>query len=181
MIDTNRDSVEAPGGFEPPNEGFAGCVAAATHGQPAQNLGVSPNGGGLPRTAGAVRDREWSRRAAAARWGTLAERFASRVRKHPGDACWTWAGAHDTDGYGRLEAFGAKHAGAHRVAWILANGPIPEGLFVCHRCDNPGCIRVDHLFLGEPRENTQDSLRKGRHGSLKQAGKKRGPYRKRAA
>jgi hypothetical protein len=52
--------------------------------------------------------------------------------------------------------------GAHRFAWELAYGPIPPGLSICHRCDNPPCVRPDHLFLGTTRENVFDSIAKGR-------------------
>ena len=51
---------------------------------------------------------------------------------------------------------------AHRVAWELAYGQVPNGLFVCHRCDNPPCVRPEHLFLGTARDNTQDAIAKGR-------------------
>jgi predicted HTH domain antitoxin len=55
-------------------------------------------------------------------------------------------------------------ARAHKVAWILTNGPIPNGLMVCHKCDNPPCCNPNHLFLGTQTENMQDALAKGRHG-----------------
>ncbi len=55
--------------------------------------------------------------------------------------------------------------GAHRAAWIRSNGAIPDGLVVCHKCDNGLCVNVDHLFLGTLSENMQDCISKGRHQS----------------
>lgn len=56
---------------------------------------------------------------------------------------------------------------AHRFSWELANGPIPAGLVVCHACDNPGCVRPDHLWLGTQRANMVDAGRKNHLGAAK--------------
>ena len=63
---------------------------------------------------------------------------------------------------------------AHRLAWELANGTIPDGQFVCHHCDNRACCKVEHLFLGSARDNTQDMMRKGRHGYVSHPGVRNG-------
>ena len=85
-------------------------------------------------------------------------RFWNRVVKGP--ACWTWTGS--TDGrYGEVWFRGRKQK-AHRIAWELEAGPIPDGLDVCHTCDNPSCVRPGHLFLGTARDNARDAQRKGR-------------------
>jgi hypothetical protein len=87
-------------------------------------------------------------------------RFWSRVRK--GDDCWEWLGRTSTNGYGAVWA-DKRDRRAHRVAWELVNGPIPDGLYVCHHCDNKRCVRPDHLFIGTATDNMQDALRKGRN------------------
>jgi hypothetical protein len=88
-----------------------------------------------------------------------AERFWNNVNKT--DTCWLWKGATVGRGYGKT-SFGGICKRAHRVAWELTNGVIPEGLLVCHRCDNPLCVRPDHLFLGTSDDNNKDMQRKGR-------------------
>jgi hypothetical protein len=67
----------------------------------------------------------------------------------------------DTKGYGELMMRG-KEVRAHRAAWSFENGPIPPGMHVLHRCDNPKCVRPDHLFLGTNADNMADKTRKGR-------------------
>jgi hypothetical protein len=75
--------------------------------------------------------------------------------------CWVWTGATAHNGYGVL-GVGGKQLKAHRFSWTLTNGTISDGLFVCHRCDNPPCVRPDHLFLGTVQDNTADMVAKGR-------------------
>ncbi|WP_273544278.1 HNH endonuclease signature motif containing protein [Luteimonas saliphila] len=82
-------------------------------------------------------------------------------------ACLEWQGATSIGGYGKGKWYGRTVA-AHRAAWEDANGPIPAGKWVLHRCDNPLCCRVSHLFIGTPQENSADMVAKGRarNGSL---------------
>jgi hypothetical protein len=78
------------------------------------------------------------------------------------EGCWGW-NANKNRGYGTLyTAPGSSPARANRVSWEIHFGQIPEGLNVCHKCDNPECTRPDHLFLGTQKENIADALRKGR-------------------
>lgn len=90
---------------------------------------------------------------------TVQERFEARFVK--GDDCWEWAAHKDRKGYGTFE-FAGRTQKAHRVAHQLYVGKIPDGLCVCHHCDNPGCVRPDHLFLGTIADNNRDCENKGR-------------------
>lgn len=91
---------------------------------------------------------------------SVVERFWSKVDY--GDTCWSWLGSVRGKGYGQFGIEANHIEDAHRVAYRLAYGPIPEGVLVCHKCDNPNCVRPDHLFLGSHRDNLLDASKKGR-------------------
>ena len=92
----------------------------------------------------------------------MEQRFWAQVRK--GRGCWTWVGNLAAKGYGKIRTAGRGSAWlyAHRASWQLHNGPIPNGLCVLHRCDNPPCVNPEHLWLGTWADNNRDMALKGR-------------------
>lgn len=77
------------------------------------------------------------------------------------NGCWEWSGSRNHQSYGNL-MINYKNWRTHRLAWILWNGEIPDGLMVLHQCDNPPCCNPDHLFLGSAKDNALDAYAKGR-------------------
>lgn len=101
-----------------------------------------------------------------------ADRLDARLIQRP-NGCLEWTGARRPLGYGQISVEG-KTVGTHRLAWTLANGPIPDGLDVLHHCDNPPCAQTEptegypegHLFLGTDVDNAADRNAKGRNGIM---------------
>lgn len=96
------------------------------------------------------------------RWTPFEPYFWSLVKKASGDSCWEWLGGKDGKGYARVWRNGRRQ-GAHRVSYEITTGKIPDGLQVCHRCDNKMCVRPSHLFVGTQGDNMQDWTRKGKN------------------
>ena len=107
---------------------------------------------------------------------TARERFTSKINKTA--TCWLWIAAKDRDGYGQFKLDGRMQA-AHRVAYLLDIGPIPEGHQVDHTCHQPACVRPDHLRAVTPKQNSENakgSYRNNRTGALGVSRNSRGKY-----
>lgn len=102
-------------------------------------------------------------------------RFLAKIDFDPDTGCWLWTGVTCQQGYGFIKRKDGAQLRAHRVAYELAYGHIPAGLQICHRCDNPRCVRPGHLFLGTAWDNAADMVAKGR--AARNAGERNGAAR----
>lgn len=98
---------------------------------------------------------KWPERATTCRRCLQIGRFWSYVLKSSG--CWVWTRRCNSDGYGMFD-----HGSAHRFSWVLHNGPVPQGLCVLHHCDNPPCVKPDHLYCGTKKQNYKDMVQRRR-------------------
>ena len=95
---------------------------------------------------------------------TKEERFNKKYIINDVTDCWEWTHAVNNIGYGMFRWTSDKMRTAHRVSYELFNGPIPNGMAVCHKCDNPKCVNPKHLWVGTLKQNAQDMVAKGRSG-----------------
>jgi HNH endonuclease len=89
----------------------------------------------------------------------MLDRFWNKVNKT--SDCWIWTASRNKKKYGCFKLKGKTEL-AHRISWEIHNGTIPDGMSVCHHCDNPPCVRPDHLFLGTNKDNVNDRISKKR-------------------
>lgn len=101
---------------------------------------------------------------------TYAQQLQERTQPEPNTGCLLWLGAvKPTGGHGVIYAEHSEKF-AHRAAWELANGPIPSELCICHKCDTPSCVNVDHMFMGTQTDNVRDMEKKGRRARGERVG-----------
>ncbi len=104
---------------------------------------------------------------------SIFERFARHIVIDPHTNCWLWTASKSRAGYGKMGVDGAL-VGAHRIAYELAHGSIPDDLHICHHCDTPACVNSTHLFAGTHKENMLDKIAKGRQGQTGAKGEANG-------
>lgn len=93
---------------------------------------------------------------------SLRERFEQKIMFEPMTGCWFWTGSTLASGHGQISVRTKFNMKAHRLSFEFYKGPIPDGLDVCHHCDEPSCVNPDHLYAGTHQQNMNDRERRGR-------------------
>lgn len=112
-------------------------------------------------------------------WRPFLERFEDSYTPEPNSGCWLWIGSMTGTGHACGKGYGAiskdgRYVRAHRISWEMANGPIPDGMHVLHKCDTTTCVNPDHLFIGTNLDNVLDKVAKGRARSGRLCGSRNG-------
>ena len=92
----------------------------------------------------------------------LPERIQNKILPEPNSGCWLWTASASLHGYGKT-SFDGRPQQAHRIVFMCLRGPIPDGAFICHTCDNPSCVNPDHLYVGDAKTNVRDMMERERH------------------
>jgi hypothetical protein len=149
-----------------------GCTIGAQLKRP-RRCGNTPGPGRDPWEVPTVTKRTWSDepgRNPRARLQDPVANWWKKVDVRGPDECWPWKRSCTPNGYGKhqvgLGGHEQRHVSAHRFGYEVLVGPIPEGMYVCHRCDNPPCCNPSHWFLGTPKDNNDDKVAKGRHARV---------------
>jgi Autographiviridae endonuclease len=98
---------------------------------------------------------------------SIKRKFYDKILLREDNECKPWVGAVNSRGYGSFKTLDNKIESAHRVAWRIEKGPIPDGLHVLHKCDNKLCMNTNHMWLGTHEENIRDAAKKGIMGNTK--------------
>lgn len=144
-------------------DGLSSAMRVSYHNSPVLDSGASDELSSVTRKRAPQTGLRGSRN----RTYTPAELLAARTIKDPKTGCWDvqgWALPHS--GHVQIQTSARGRVRAHRLAWELVHGPIPKGQVICHTCDNPRCVNVEHLFIGTQRDNILDSIRKGRYNAF---------------
>jgi len=94
-------------------------------------------------------------------------RFNRKTRYNPQNGCIEWTACKDKDGYGLFRINGIQHRAHRAIYFLLLGSPLPSNFIVCHKCDNPSCVNVNHHFIGDHSMNVKDSVAKGRQKEIR--------------
>lgn len=145
-------------------QSFAGMTEVMTRDRQRQARRARSAVGGTGGVTDALGHQENEARPTGATVADVQDYVRSRIVVDEQTGCWLWRGPYGHGGYGSGSDPRTRRARqAHRMSHEVFNGPIPDGMYVCHTCDCPPCVNPEHLWTGTPKENVRDMMAKGRH------------------